>query len=56
MIRKARQDFSIHLFFDYMTSAFRFIVRIGGLPLFNAPITFPNSTATRSPVVTVASR
>lgn len=37
-----KQDVSIHLFFDYDITAFRFVLRIGGQPWWNAPITSLN--------------
>lgn len=37
-----RQDVSIHLFFDYDITAFRFVLRVGGQPWWNAPITRAN--------------
>ena len=51
-----RQDVSIHLFFDYDTSAFRFIFRVAGMPWWGSAITLPNSTSTRSCFVTLAAR
>jgi HK97 family phage major capsid protein len=50
-----RQDVSIHLFFDYDISAFRFVLRVGGQPWWNAPIT-RNKGSSRSPFVTLAAR
>lgn len=55
-LRRARADFSAHLWFDFDTGCFRFIVRVGGLPLWEEPVTPPNSTLTRSSVVTLATR
>lgn len=37
-----RQDVSIHLFFDYDITAFRFVLRVGGQPWWNSPITRAN--------------
>lgn len=51
-----RQDVSIHLFFDYDVTAFRFIFRIGGMPWWGSPVTLPNSTLTRSCFVTLDER
>ncbi len=34
-----RQDVSIHLFFDYDITAFRFVLRIGGKPWWTSPVT-----------------
>ncbi len=47
-----RQDVSIHLFFDYDITAFRFVLRIGGQPWWNTPIMRANGS-TRSPFVTL---
>lgn len=33
-----RTDVSIHVFFDYDVTAFRFVMRVGGQPWFDAPI------------------
>lgn len=51
-----RQDVSMHLFFDYDMTAFRFIFRVGGQPWWSAAITPKNSLATRSCFVTLAAR
>lgn len=50
-----RQDVSIHLYFDYDITAFRFVMRVGGQPWWNAPITRLNGLS-RSPFVTLAAR
>jgi HK97 family phage major capsid protein len=50
-----KQDVSIHLFFDYDITAFRFVLRVGGQPWWNAPITRLNGLS-RSPFVTLAAR
>lgn len=50
-----RQDVSIHLFFDYDLTAFRFVLRVGGQPWWNAPIA-RNNGLSRSPFVTLAAR
>lgn len=42
-----RQDVSIHLFFDYDITAFRFVLRIGGQPWWNAPIERPDGQSPR---------
>lgn len=55
-ILRARTDFSLHVYFDYDAACFRFIVRVGGLPLWQSPVSPPNSTATRSTVVTLEAR
>jgi HK97 family phage major capsid protein len=51
-----RQDVSIHLFFDYDMTAFRFIMRVGGRPWWGSAITPANSTNTLSCFVTLAER
>lgn len=50
-----RQDVSIHLFFDYDITAFRFVLRVGGQPWWNAPITRATGLS-RSPFVTLGAR
>ena len=50
-----RQDVSIHLFFDYDVTAFRFVLRVGGQPWWNTPVTRANGLS-RSPFVTLAAR
>lgn len=50
-----RQDVSIHLFFDYDLTAFRFVLRVGGQPWWNTPITRLNGLS-RSPFVTLGAR
>jgi HK97 family phage major capsid protein len=50
-----RQDVSIHLFFDYDLTAFRFVLRVGGQPWWNTAITRLNGTS-RSPFVTLGAR
>jgi hypothetical protein len=45
-----RQDISIHLWFDYDITCFRFVIRVGGTPWFKAPIT-TKSGSQRSPYV-----
>lgn len=50
-----RQDVSIHLWFDYDITAFRFILRVGGQPWWNSPITRATGLS-RSPFVTLAAR
>lgn len=39
-----KQDVSIHLFFDYDITAFRFVMRVGGQPWWNTPITAASGT------------
>lgn len=52
-----RQDVSIHLFFDYDITAFRFVFRVGGQPWWNSPITAAQvGAATRGFFVTLATR
>lgn len=50
-----RQDVSIHLFFDYDVSAFRFVLRVGGQPWWNTAITRLNGLS-RSPFITLGAR
>jgi HK97 family phage major capsid protein len=47
---------SIHLWFDYDVTAFRFTFRIAGQPWLSAPISPDNSSDTLSPFVTLAER
>jgi HK97 family phage major capsid protein len=49
-------DSSIHLFFDYGVSAFRWTVRVGGRPYASAAITGADGSTTSSHFVTVAVR
>lgn len=51
-----QQDVSMHLWFDYNTTAFRFILRMGGQPWWRAPITPKNGSNTLAPFVTLAAR
>ena len=52
-----RSDVSIHLWFDYDLTAFRFVLRMGGEPWWNAPILPFNSAArTRGFFATLATR
>lgn len=51
-----RFDSSIHLYFDYDIQAFRWIMRIGGMPILSAPITPYKGSATRSHFVWLATR
>jgi HK97 family phage major capsid protein len=46
-----KQDLSIHLLFDYDVSCLRFVLRIGGIPYFKAPVPNRAGTTTRSPFV-----
>lgn len=50
-----RADVSIHLWFDYDVTAFRFVFRVGGQPWWNAPVTSANGTE-RSAFVTLDER
>ena len=43
-----RTDVSMHLFFDYDMTAFRFVLRVGGQPKWNSPIERPNSGSPRA--------
>ncbi len=49
-----RQDVSIHLFFDFDVTAFRFVLRIGGQPWWKTAITPKNGSNTRSSIVTLS--
>lgn len=51
-----RTDVSVHLYFDYDLSCFRFIIRLGGQSWFSSTISPQNGTATRSPFVALAER
>lgn len=51
-----RQDVSIHLWFDYDTAAYRFIMRLGGQPWWASAITPANGSNTRSCFVTLDER
>jgi HK97 family phage major capsid protein len=42
-----RQDVSIHIWFDYDITAFRFVMRIGGQPWWNSPIERLNGQTSR---------
>jgi len=58
-IKKAmgiKSDVSMHLWFDYATLAFRFIIRLDGQPNLSAPISPLNGTNTLSPFVTLDAR
>lgn len=47
---------SIHLYFDYNETAFRWTFELGGQPFLEAAVTPPNSSNTRSHIVTLAAR
>ncbi len=51
-----RTDISMHLYFDYDMSVFRFIMRMAGQSWANKVIDPANGTTTRSPFVTLAAR
>lgn len=51
-----RSDISIHLWFDYDITAFRFVFRIAGAPWLQTPITRRNGTNTLSAFVTLDAR
>jgi HK97 family phage major capsid protein len=51
-----RADVSMHLWFDYDMSAFRFVLRMAGAPELSAPISRANSSNTLSAFVTLAAR
>jgi len=51
-----RQDVSMHLWFDYDTLAFRFIMRMAGLPWWGSAITPANGSNTLSCFVSLAAR
>jgi HK97 family phage major capsid protein len=53
---KLRTDVSIHLYFDYDMTAYRFVMRVGGQPWWNAPVTRANGSNTLSPFVTLEER
>lgn len=58
-VRKAlglRTDTSIHLYFDQDLTAYRFVMRLGGQPWWQAPIASRDGSNTRSPFVTLAAR
>lgn len=50
-----KSDSSMHLYFNYDRTAFRFVFRGDGQPLWNAPLT-PNAGETLSPFVVLAER
>lgn len=51
-----RQDVSIHLWFDYDVTAFRFVLRIGGQPWWTKPLQPRVGSTTYSPFVTLDDR
>lgn len=51
-----RSDVSIHLWFDYDITAFRFVLRIGGQPWWDAPVDPLSGSNTLSPFVVLEER
>lgn len=51
-----KSDVSIHLWFDYHLTAFRFTLRVGGLPWWAAAVTRPGAKNTVSFAVALAAR
>lgn len=51
-----KQDVSMHLWFDYDITAFRFVMRIGGTPWWSTAVTRKNSSNSASPFITLATR
>lgn len=51
-----RYDSSIHLYFDYDITAFRWVMRVGGQPLLKAPVSPFKGSATKSHFVYLATR
>lgn len=51
-----RVDVSMHLWFDQDVTAFRFVLRLGGIPWWDAPISARDGSATYSPFVALAER
>lgn len=51
-----RSDVSIHLYFDYDVAAYRFIMRIAGMPWWGSAISPANGSNTRSCFVTLDTR
>jgi HK97 family phage major capsid protein len=51
-----RTDVSIHLWFDQDLVAFRFTMRVGGQPWWNAPVTGRDGASTLSPFIVLAAR
>lgn len=51
-----RVDVSMHLWFDQDLTAFRFVLRIGGMPWWDAPVSARDGSATYSPFVSLAER
>lgn len=51
-----KQDVSIHVFFDYDVTAFRFVLRVGGQPWWNKAISRPNGQPSRGYFVALGPR
>ncbi len=51
-----KSDVSIHLWFDYDITAYRFVLRVGGRPWLSAPIAARDGSATYSSFVTLDER
>lgn len=51
-----KQDVSIHVFFDYDVTAFRFVLRVGGQPWWNKAIARPNGQPSRGFFVALGPR
>lgn len=51
-----KYDTSIHLYFDYAMTAFRWIFRLGGQPYLSGPVSPANGSNTRSHFVNLAER
>lgn len=51
-----KTDVSMHVRFIYDETAFRFVLRVGGTPKWDQPLTPKNGTATVSPFVVLAAR
>jgi HK97 family phage major capsid protein len=51
-----RTDTSIHLWFDYDTTAYRFILRVGGQPWWSSTVAARDGSGTYSPFVALAER
>lgn len=51
-----RSDVSMHLYFDYDVTAFRFVLRVGGQPWWDSTISPANGSTTRGFFATLATR
>jgi HK97 family phage major capsid protein len=51
-----RSDVSIHLWFDYDITAFRFVLRVGGQPWWNSAIARPDGQPTRGYFISLGAR